>query len=150
MAGPVLSGHLADRIGFGPALRLALAVQAAAVALPAATTDSGWLIASSLIVGAFTPGIVPLVLGRIRELVPHDGPGQQAAWSVATTAFALGQAGAAYAFSFLFAQAGGSALLFELGTAALLLALAIDLAGNRSAGAGRRASAVHETRLRTK
>ena len=150
MAGPVLSGHLADRIGFGPALRLALAVQAAAVALPASTTDSGWLIASSLIVGAFTPGIVPLVLGRIRELVPHDGPGQQAALSVATTAFALGQAGAAYGFSFLFAQAGGYALLFELGTAALLLALAIDLAGNRSAGAVRRASALNETRLRTK
>ena len=72
--------------------------------------------------------------------MPDDGPGQQAAWSLATAAFALGQAGAAYAFSFLFAQAGGYALLFELGTAALLLALAIDLAVHRSAGASRRAA----------
>ena len=48
-----------------------------------------------------------------------------------TTAFALGQAGAAYG-SYLFAQTGSAyTLLFALGAAALAFALAIDLAGSR-------------------
>jgi hypothetical protein len=68
------------------------------------------------------------VLGRVHELIPHDSQAQKAAWSGATAAFALGQAGAAYGFSFLFAETGGYAMLFALGAAALILALAIDLA----------------------
>jgi predicted MFS family arabinose efflux permease len=130
-AGPVLAGHLADRIGFGPALRLALLVQAAAIALVAVSSAAIGLTVSSLIVGAFVPGIVPLVLGRTQALAPPDSDARQAAWSAATTAFALGQAGAAYAFSFLFAQGGSHGLLFGLGGGALLLALIIDVAANR-------------------
>jgi hypothetical protein len=34
LAGPIVSGHLADRIGFGPALRVAFVIEAVAVALP--------------------------------------------------------------------------------------------------------------------
>jgi hypothetical protein len=46
-----------------------------------------------------------------------------------TIAFALGQAIAAYGFSALFAHTAGSyPLLFALAAAALLLALAVDLA----------------------
>ena len=126
IAGPVLAGHLADRIGFRSALRLAYVVQAVAVAALAATTGTGVLIVSSLVVGAFTPGIVPIVLGRIHELA--DDGGRKAGWSIATTAFALGQAGAAYGYAAIFAGTGDYRLLFLLGGAALLLALAIDLA----------------------
>ncbi|MGH6896281.1 MAG: YbfB/YjiJ family MFS transporter, partial [Geminicoccaceae bacterium] len=128
IAGPVITGHLADRIGFARALRLALVAQAAAVALPVFVTEAAWLIVSGLVVGAFVPGIVPLVLGRAHELAPADEPGRRAAWSFATAAFALGQASAAYGFSFLFARADdGYATLFGLGAAALVLALAIDI-----------------------
>jgi predicted MFS family arabinose efflux permease len=128
VAGPLITGHVADRIGFGRALRLAFVVQAAAVALPAITVGSGALALSSLVVGAMVPGIVPLVLGRVHELTPHDHQERQAGWSFATVAFALGQAAAAYGFSFLFARTGGGyAALFALGAAALMLALAIDL-----------------------
>lgn len=126
--GPVLSGHLADRAGFGPALRLALFLQACAVAVPAFGLGEAWLIASSVVVGAFVTGTVPLVLGRIHELLPHRPLQQRQAWITATVAFALFQAGAAYADSFIFAQTGGNyRLLFLGGTAAILLALAIDL-----------------------
>jgi predicted MFS family arabinose efflux permease len=124
--GPVLTGYLADRIGFGPALRLAFLVQAAGVASLAIPSGPGALIVSSVVIGALVPGIVPLVLGRVHELVP-DGPGQKAAWSIATIAFAGGQAGAAYGFSYLFARTGDHAPLFALGAASLALALAIDL-----------------------
>ena len=129
VTGPLIAGHVADRIGFARALCLAFIVQAAAVALPAITVSSGALALSSLVVGAMVRGIVPLVLGRVHQLAAADEQVRQAAWSFATAAFALGQAAAAYGFSFLFARTdGGYAALFALGAAALVLALAIDLA----------------------
>jgi predicted MFS family arabinose efflux permease len=126
--GPILAGHLADRAGFGAALRLALLLEAAAVAVPAVGLGQGWLIVSSVVVGAFVTGTVPLMLGRIGELLPHHPAQQKTAWSKATVAFALCQAASAYALSFLFARSGGNyRLLFTLGAIALLAALAIDL-----------------------
>ncbi|QDP21058.1 YbfB/YjiJ family MFS transporter [Bradyrhizobium cosmicum] len=129
IVGPLVTGHLGDRSGFGPALRAAFLIEAAAVLLPTVSTASVSLIVSSVVVGGFTPGIVPLVLGRIHELVPHSAEQQRVTWSHATTSFALFQAAAAYGFSWIFAQTGGDYLvLFGLGGAAAVLALAIDLA----------------------
>jgi predicted MFS family arabinose efflux permease len=126
--GPLLTGHLGDRAGFGSALRAAFLVEAIAVLLPAVSTEPTSLIVSSVIIGGFTPGIVPLVLGRIHELVPHSAEQQRATWGHATTSFALFQAAAAYGFSWLFAHTGGDyLLLFQLGGGAVTLALAIDL-----------------------
>jgi predicted MFS family arabinose efflux permease len=130
--GPVLAGRLADRIGFGPALHLAFLVQAVAVALLVVADGAGGLALSSIVIAAFVPGIVPLVLGRVQELAGPDERGRTVAWSIATVAFALGQAGAAYGFSFLFARTGSYTILFALGAAALILALVIDLAANRA------------------
>lgn len=126
--GPVLAGHLADRAGFGPALRLAFVIEAIAVLLPALGLGAGWLILSSVVVGAFVTGTVPLVLGRIGELLPHHPAQQKAAWTLATTCFALSQAAAAYGLSFIFSRSGGDyRMLFLMGTTAMVLALAIDL-----------------------
>jgi predicted MFS family arabinose efflux permease len=126
--GPLLTGHLADRAGFGPALRVAFFVQAIAIVLPVLSSAPAAMIISSLVVGGFTPGVVPLVLGRIHELLPHDNAGQKAAWARATTMFALFQAGAAYGFSYLFARTGGDyAILFAVGAGAAAVALAMDL-----------------------
>ena len=128
VVGPTLAGLAADRIGFGAALRGALLVQSAAVALLTLTTGTLGLAVSSLVVGAAVPGIVPLVLGRVHELVPEDPEGQRAAWSVTTMAFAVGQAAGAYGFSFLFARGGEYAQLFALAAATIVLALVIDVA----------------------
>ncbi|MGY8706200.1 YbfB/YjiJ family MFS transporter [Bradyrhizobium sp. 18BD] len=128
IVGPLVTGHLGDRSGFGPALRAAFLIEAAAVLLPTVSTAPVSLIVSSVVVGGFTPGIVPLVLGRIHELVPHSTEQQRATWSHATTSFALFQAAAAYGFSWIYAQTGGDYLvLFALGGGAVVLALAIDL-----------------------
>jgi predicted MFS family arabinose efflux permease len=125
-AGPLLMGAIGDRIGFRRTLRLAFLVQAAAVALIAISDRPSALLVSSMVVGLFVPGIVPLVLGRMHELV-HAAHERHAAWSWCTTAFALGQASAAYGFSYLFAQTGGAyALMFALGAAALLAAFVIE------------------------
>ncbi|WGS01621.1 MFS transporter [Bradyrhizobium sp. ISRA443] len=128
VVGPLLTGHLADRSGFAAALRVAFVVEGVAVGLPAVSTSAVALIVSSIIVGGFTPGIVPLVIGRIHELIPHSAPSQRTAWAQATTTFALFQAAGAYGMSFLFAQSGGNyALLFVIGAAAVIVALALEL-----------------------
>ena len=132
MVGPVLTGHLADRIGFRPAVRLAFLIQTGAVGVLALSASPAWLVVSSFIVGAFVPGIVPLVLGRANELVAADARARTAAWSRATTAFALGQAGAGYGMSFVYARTGDYATLFALGAGAIALALAIDLIAGRA------------------
>lgn len=135
MAGPVLAGQVADRIGFRATLRLAFLVQAVGIGWLAVSDATTGLVVSSLVVGAFVPGVVPLVLGRVRQLTAPDRDRQQAAWSLATTAFAVGQASAAYALSYLFAAGGGYDMLFAIGATALLLALLIDLAAARTADA---------------
>ncbi|ACC75566.1 YbfB/YjiJ family MFS transporter [Paraburkholderia phymatum] len=128
IAGPLLSGHLADRAGFASALRAAFVIQIVAVALPLIDTSPVPLIASSVLMGAAVPGIVPLALGRVNELLAHHPAAQKGAWSTATTTFAVLQAVAAYGMSFLFTQNGGNyAMLFVIGAAALALALAVDL-----------------------
>jgi predicted MFS family arabinose efflux permease len=141
VAGPLLAGHLADRSGVGPALRLACRLQAGAVAIPAlGLFGSPGLVVSSALMGAFTPGIVPLVLGRVQELLAHHPALHRRAWSRATTGFAIGQAAGAYGMSFLLERSGGDyALLFGLGAAAILLALIVDLVAPllRSTGSGR-------------
>jgi predicted MFS family arabinose efflux permease len=127
-AGPVLAGYLADRVGFGTALRLTFLIEAVAVAVPAVAAGQPALIVSSIVVGAFLTGTVALVLGRIHELMPQHPAQQKAAWSVATASFALCQAAAAYAMSFIFQRSGEDyQLLFVIGAGAMGLALALDL-----------------------
>ncbi len=126
LVGPLVAGRLGDRIGFAAALRLALLVEAIAVALPAISSHPISLTLSSLIAGAMTPGIVPVVLGRIHELVPEAAI-QSRCWSHATIAWALAQALAGYACAHALAVAGSYALLFSLGALALLAALTLDL-----------------------
>lgn len=126
--GPVLAGHLADRAGFGAALRLSFFIEAVAVALPVFDLGRAGLIVSSVVVGAFVTGTVPLVLGRIGELLPHQPARQKAAWSTATVAFAIFQAVAAYGLSFVFEHSGGDyRMLFIIGTCSITAALALDL-----------------------
>jgi predicted MFS family arabinose efflux permease len=133
VTGPLLAGWTADRVGFRAALRLAFLVQAVAVALIAVTDRPLALLVSSAVVGAFVPGIVPITLGRVQELVAGQHE-RAAVWSWCTVAFALGQAGAAYAFSYAYAQSDGAhGALFIAGAAALLAAFAIDLVAARPA-----------------
>ncbi len=143
IVGPLLTGHMADRAGFGPALKISFLLEAIAIFLPALSTAPASLIVSSVLVGGFTPGIVPLVLGRIHELIPHSAASQRIVWGRATTVFALFQAASAYGLSYLFEHSGGDyLLLFRLGSFAVTLALAIDLMmaltiRRRSSGASR-------------
>jgi predicted MFS family arabinose efflux permease len=137
VCGPLATGTLADRIGFVPAFRLALLIQAAAVAVPLISTAPAALLASALLAGVFAPGIVVLALGRIHLLSAPGSNEARAGWRLATIAWAVGQAAAAYAFSYAYSRTGSYWPLFATGTALLLIAMATDLvAGTRY---GRRA-----------
>lgn len=131
--GPLLAGVLADRVGFGLALRLSFILEGVCVCIPALGASAPWLMASSIVVGAFVTGTVPLVLGRVQELLAHHPAQQGPAWRTATVGFALFQAVAAYGFSYLFTFTGGNyALLFVLGTGAIALAFLIDIVATRA------------------
>lgn len=129
--GPLVTGNLADRVGFRLALRLGFLVQFAAVGILVVTTNPIALTTSSVVVGAFVPGIVPLVFGRMQELTAGDVQRQKSVWGICATAFALGQAGAAYGLSYVFVRTDGAYIpLFALGAGALLLAFMIDVGAN--------------------
>lgn len=127
--GPIGYGALADRIGFVAVIRLALVIQAVAV-IPLVLGQNAWTIAPAvLVIGTFAAGIVPMVLGRVQHLLPADLNAQRAAWSRATTVFALFQALSGYGFSYLFSLSNGAhRLLFMVGAGALVLALIAELA----------------------
>jgi len=126
--GPIFAGVVADKLGFGRALRLVFVLEIGGVMIPALGLGSFWLMASSVVVGAFVTGTVPLVLGRVHELLEHHPAQQSPAWRTATVGFALFQAVAAYGLSFVFAHDGGNyRLLFVIGAVAMVLALLIDL-----------------------
>jgi predicted MFS family arabinose efflux permease len=134
MAGPLVVGRIADRIGFRRALCASYGVLVVGVGVLALSPGSAVLALSSLVVGLFVPGIVPLVLGRIQDLMPGPAARRIKAWSLATTSFALCQALGAYACSFLFAVSVRYDALFAAGAGLVLLALAIDAAaGGRNA-----------------
>ncbi|MBO6519924.1 MAG: YbfB/YjiJ family MFS transporter [Rhodospirillales bacterium] len=124
--GPIAAGKLADRMGFRRTIRLGLMLQTAGVALAFISAAPLALGISSFVVGAVVPGIVPLVAGRAHELSGSDTVLQRTAWSYATVAFSVGQAGAAYAFSYAFELTGRYDLLFQAGAAAVALAFVID------------------------
>lgn len=131
VAGPVAAGSMADRIGYAAAYRIALLLQAVAVAALAISGHPLVVGIATVVIGALTPGVVPLVLGRIHELLPHSQSEQRAAWSRATTAFAFFQALGGYGYSYLFAHSGGSyAAVFLCGAVALAFALGIDVLAN--------------------
>lgn len=124
--GPMTAGRLADTLGFKKTLRLLLALQAAAVALAFIDTGSLSLAVSSFVTGAVVPGVVPLIVGRVHGLSGNNAALQRSAWSYATVGFSVGQAGAAYAFSYIFEITGRYDILFQIGTAALVTALIIE------------------------
>ena len=123
--GPFAAGWLGDTIGFARALPVALTLQLVGVLIPLFVPSFPLLALSALVMGAFTPGMPTLVLGRLNEVATAGD--QHGAWGLATTAFAVAQAVSAYGMSWIFAQTHGYAALFATGAAAMTAALAFGL-----------------------
>ena len=126
LLGPITYGHLADRLGFNGAMRLVLLVQAVAVAALSVAPGFVAVAILSVIIGSFPPGIVPLMLGRMHQVLPDSPTAQGAAWARGTTVFALFQALSGYGYSYLFAHSNENhRLLFVVGSIALGLCFAL-------------------------
>jgi predicted MFS family arabinose efflux permease len=124
--GPVSYGFLADQFGAKVSIRLVLVVQAIAVGLLSISSSFVALALLAVILGSFPPGIVPLALARVHELIPQHHQ-QQVAWSRATVSFATFQAIAGFAYSALFNACGGHhALLFVIAAGAIVVALLLE------------------------
>lgn len=125
--GPVSYGFLADQLGARLSIRLVLGVQAIAVGALSVTGSFPALALLAVILGSFPPGIVPLALARVHELIPNHHQ-QQIAWSRATVSFATFQAIAGFAYSALFNASGGRhGLLFVIAAGAIVVALLLEL-----------------------
>lgn len=140
IAGPVLYGQLGDKLGASRALRLVVALQALVVMILLASDNLIATAIATVLIGTFPPGIVPLALHKVHQLLPGDHQTQAATWSRATVVFASFQALAGYGYSYLFTRSGGSYhLLFALAVVALVLILLAD--GLLAITAGRKAPA---------
>jgi predicted MFS family arabinose efflux permease len=129
--GPLVGGYFGDRVGFGRTLTVALSIQAAAIALPALVRTLPAALLSGLLVGALTPGVPPLVLGRAGELAGIAAAGRS--WRAATIAYALTQALGAFAVAAVFARIRAHPPLFVAGAVCALASLAMLPRGRRIA-----------------
>ena len=126
LAGPVLSGRLADGLGPASAMRIVIAAEAVSLLLLALSGSPLAVGVSALAAGVVTPGISAVMLGRVSQLAGLDGGARQRGWTQATVAWAIGQVIGAYGMAWLLAVTGGYASVFRLGLAALLAAAAIE------------------------
>jgi MFS family permease len=127
IVGPVSYGFLADQLGAKTGIRIVLVIQALAVGLLSISSSFAALALLAVILGSFPPGIVPLALARVHELIPNHHQ-QQIAWSRATVSFATFQALSGFAYSALFNASGGHhALMFVIAAGAIVVALLLEL-----------------------
>ncbi|ANN68482.1 YbfB/YjiJ family MFS transporter [Bordetella bronchialis] len=122
IAGPPLYGYLADRLGPRPTLRVVAVAMAVVFLGLYASSDMALLGALTLAIGTFAPGMVPLVLACVHDVVRHGAARQNAAWTRASVVSAAALAVAAYAFSALFNASGGNHRMLFLVSAAMLVA----------------------------
>lgn len=127
IVGPMVYGALSDRAGPALTSHLTIWLQLGAIALMMFSANHLVLLAATLVIGSFPPGIVPITLGRVQRILAGDAHAQNMVWSKATTVFALFQALAGYTYSYVFAQSGGNhRLLMAIGAGALVIALVAD------------------------
>jgi len=127
--GPLVTGLLAERIGFARSLRYSLLAKGAAIAVPLFSAQPWALALSSAGVGALAVGVTSLASGRVSEMVAAEH--QRLIWGWMTIAYAIGYAGTAYLLSYVFARTSLYAPLFAAGAAILLLAAVLEFAGAR-------------------
>jgi predicted MFS family arabinose efflux permease len=130
IAGPILTGKAIDHIGAVRSYRIGLVAQVLATAAMVASTNIFVMGAATAVFGFVTPGMVALTLARIHEILPNDHNAQRAAWSNATTAFALFQMLGGYFYAWLFAHTDGDyTFIFTIATASMTLAFLVNLYG---------------------
>lgn len=117
--GPMLTGFVAERLGFARTYTLTLVMLGLCVGAPALWPSAPVLLLSSFGTGACGLATTSLGSGRAAELVPIEQHRQL--WGWMTIAYAIVYAIGGYLSAFIFAHTASYALLFALGAAMALL-----------------------------
>lgn len=144
IAGPPLYGYLADRLGAKSTVSIVSVVMAVVFLGLYASSNLLVLGLLTVITGTFAPGMVPLALARVHEVVEHNATRQNIAWSRASVTSAISLAIAAYGFSAQFNATGGNhRLLFLAAAAMLVIVLLIGLVAGGGQPSGTAAARVN-------
>jgi len=120
--GPMLTGFIAERLGFARTYTLILVALGICIGAPALWPSMPILLLSSFGTGACGLATTSLGSGRAAELVPIEQHRQL--WGWMTIAYAIVYAAGGYISAFIFAHAGSYTILFGFGaTMALVSAL---------------------------
>ena len=116
--GPMLAGTLADVFGLKRCLIAGFALKAFSAILPVWSSSSAALLISAILMGLCTPGIVALVSAYALDRV---GPlHHRQAWGMATSSFAIAQAGGGALMAFAATRLDSYHALFCASAAALI------------------------------
>ncbi len=122
--GPLISGYMADRIGFAKSIRFSLLIKGIGVMMPILSTAWWSLALSSIFVGSLALGISSLAAGRLTEILAPAL--QKKVWSWMTITFSITHALTAYVLSYLFSVYGSYYLLFKIGAVTLMIGCIMD------------------------
>ena len=128
--GPMLTGIVAERLGFARTYTLTLVVLAICIGAPAVWPDAPVLLLSSFGAGACGLATTALGSGRAAELVPIEQHRQL--WGWMTIAYAVVYAAGGYICAFIFERVGSYSVLFALGAAMALLSALLAWLSARS------------------
>jgi len=116
--GPMLAGSLADAFGLKRCLIAGFVLKAFSAILPVCSSSVGALLVSSVLMGICTPGIVALVSAYALDRV---GPlHHRQSWGMATSSFAIAQAGGGALMAFAATRLDSYHSLFCVSATALL------------------------------
>jgi len=116
--GPMLTGTLADALGLKRCLLAGFLLKSLAAILPVWSSAPFALLISAILMGVCTPGVVALVSAYTLECV---GPRHhRRAWGLATSSFAIAQAGGGALMAFAAARLPSYHALFCVSAVALV------------------------------
>ena len=116
--GPMLTGSLADRFGLKRCLLAGFLLKAFSAILPVVDSSPAALLLSAVLMGICTPGIVALVSAYALERV--GARHHRKAWSLATSSFAIAQAGGGALMAYAATHLHSYKVLFGASAMALL------------------------------
>ncbi len=128
--GGIIFSRLADRLGAGRALTLALMAQAFSLVLPLIWTSPLALFASTVGAGVTVLGITALGLVRSREL---GGDAAPRLWRLATAVWGVTTAAAGFLLSWLLVMTGSHLPMFVTGLVAALIGFLLAVGANSKA-----------------
>lgn len=141
IVGPPLYGWVADKAGAQNGMALFSVVQVVMLVGVYQSDNHLLLGLYTLVIGMFAPGMVPLAVARVHELLPHHPVQQNLVWSRATVFSAALMALAAYGFSALFNLVHGQHRLMFLGAAVMVVIALLAELGRLADPAGTRQAA---------